>query len=127
MKKLKRMCLILAILIGGASTFTSCQNDEVDGENSTKNQLIANQEKMEAFEGALKDLQSKSNRKAMKGNERDRQEAIKFTLYKASKELIYSTGMSEKELNEKFQTETEVISFALKIQAKNANGNLKIK
>jgi len=121
------MVLILAICMGGSFTFTSCQNDQVDVENSTTNQLIAKPEKMEAFEDALRGLQSKSNREAMRGSENDRQEAIELTLYKAAKDLIYSTGMSEKELNERFQTETDVISFALQIQAKNANGNLKTK
>lgn len=129
MKKLRltKIILVLALSFGGSITLISCQNSETDVETAVENRLIAKPTEMQSFENALKNLQSKSNLRAMNGSDQDRKEAINLTLYKASKDLIYSTGMTEQELKQRCETETDVISLALQIQAKNSNGNLKTK
>lgn len=114
--------IAMAVLIFGVSgLFTSCQDkDEVKSEIAKDNSS-----QMKAFENALKSLSSKENLEAQRSGRMSAELVFQNTLITEAKALIYTTGISEQELNAKYGGNNQaIIAEALKIHAKNANGKL---
>jgi hypothetical protein len=114
---------ILLISLGATITFTSCQ--EKEDPQVVVAAKIDNTRQMRAFEEALKSLNSKTNIEANKKGRMSSEKVFQNTLIDEAKELIYTTGVTSQQLTDKFGIDdAAIISEALKIHAKNANGNL---
>lgn len=113
---------ILLISLGSTISITSCQDREDVQVVVAK---IDNTSQMKAFEGALKSLNSPTNIEANKKGRMSSEKVFQNTLIDEAKELIYTTGITPQQLLVKYGSDdAAIISEALQIHAKNANGNL---
>jgi len=130
MKKLQFRTAILAFALmatGAATSMISCQSTENIPEKEAQAGQKAGSEEMKSFEIALKNLNSKVNRDARATGDVAGTKAVNKNLIQESKDLIYSTGLTENELLVKCgNDEDKIISMALQIHAENANGKLKL-
>lgn len=130
MKKLQFRTAILAfaLMVAGATTLlNSCQSTENIPETEAQAEKKAGMEEMKSFEIALKNLNSKGNRDAKAVGYVAGTQAVKKNLIQESKDLIYSTGLTENELLVQCGNDDEkIISMALQIHDENANGKLKL-
>lgn len=127
MKKFKTSTsLLLAVFfaVGTSVMLTSCQATESATETVAKKETSPGAQEMKSFEIALQNLNSKANREARASNKKA---SIQDSLLEDSKNLIYSTGISEDELLAKCGNDGDkIISLALQIHSENANGKLKL-
>lgn len=130
MKKLQFRTAIFALAfmaVGATTSLNSCQSAESIPEAEAKADKKPGAEQMKSFEIALQNLNSKSNREAKASGEAKGREAVQQNLIQESKDLIYSTGLSENDLLALCGNDNaKIISMALQIHAENANGKLKL-
>lgn len=119
----------LAMAVFSATTvLVSCQATEsAAAETEAAAAKAPGAAEMKSFEIALQNLNSPSNRAAKTASDSEGEKAVKETLLQESKDLIYSTGVTENDLLVRFgNDENKIISLALQIHAENAKGKLKI-
>ncbi len=114
---------MLLVSLGATITFTSCQ--EKEDAQVVVAAKIDNTRQMRAFEEALKSLNNTMNIAANKKGRISSEKVFQNTLIDEAKELIYTTGITPQQLLAKYGSDdAAIISEALQIHAKNANGNL---
>ncbi len=123
MRKSKLFFITMMLFsLSATISITSCQDKE---EAQVVVAKVDNTRQMRAFEEALKSLNSSINIDANKKGRLSSEKAFQNTMIDAAKELVYTTGITPLQLAAKYgNDDAAIISEALLIHAKNANGNL---
>ena len=115
---------IASLLFCSVSFITSCEDNDQTADIAEKN----NTKQLDEFEYALKSLNSAANIESNKMGKSEADQAFQGSLIEASRQLIYSTGITEEQLNAKYgSNNTAIISLALKIHTEKTQGILNAK